>query len=118
MRHLFITLGILTSISAQADITEIVVNKFKPGLSYEKELALTKTLNDFVKTQPGFLSREVYFDEKQKSYVDIVRWKDEKSAVDAAKKAEGSPTCQPVFSQIEQQGMIFLHAKKILEFKK
>lgn len=118
MKHLITTAVILFNFTARADITEIVVSKFKPGLTYEKEMAMTKSVNDFIKSQPGFLGREVYYDAKQKNYVDVIKWKDEKSATDAAKKAEESPTCQPYFAQIEQQGLIFLHAKKVLEFKK
>jgi hypothetical protein len=104
--------------NARADIYEVVVSKFKPGLTHQKEVALTRSLNDFVTTRPGFRKREVFYDQKQKYYVDVIRWLDESSAKEAAKAAEQSPTCQPVFSQIEEKGMIFLHAEKILEFNK
>ena len=119
MRKLFLSLVVVVfSINTNAEIFEIVVSKFKPGLDQKTEIDLTKSLNEFLKEQPGFKSRDVFFDEKQKMYVDLVAWKDEKSAKDAAAKAEKSPICQPVFSQIEQQGMIFLHSKKLLNFKK
>lgn len=119
MKKIFLSLVVAVfSINADAEIFEIVVSKFKPGLDQKKEVDLTKSLNEFSKNQAGFKSREVYYDEKQKMYVDLVTWKDEKSAKDAAAKAEKSPVCQPVFSQIEQQGMVFLHAKKLLNFKR
>jgi hypothetical protein len=119
MKKLFLSLVlVLLSVNANAEIFEVVVSKFKPGLDQKKEVDLTKSLNEFLKEQPGFKSRDVFFDEKQKMYVDLVTWKDEKSAKDAAAKAEKSPICQPVFTQIEQQGMVFLHAKKLLNFKK
>ncbi len=119
MKKLFLSLVlVVVSVNANAEIFEVVVSKFKQGLDQKKEVDLTKSLNQFLKDQPGFKSREVFYDEKQKMYVDVVAWTDEKSAKDAAVKAEKSPICQPVFSQIEQQGMIFLHAKKMLNFKK
>ncbi len=118
MRKLLCLSLLLISAHAKAEIFEIVVSKFKPGLKQSKEMELAKSLNSFLKEQSGFNLREVYYDEAQKSYIDIVVWSDEKSAKDAVTKAEKSPICQPVFSQIEQSGMIFLHAKKLLSFKK
>lgn len=117
MRILTMVFSGLFTVSAHADIFEIVVSRFKPGLTKEKEVELAKSLNSFIKSRPGFKTREVFYDEKQKLYVDLVRWKDRASAEAAAKEAEKSPTCQPVFSQIEEQGMVFLHADKIFEFK-
>lgn len=108
----------LFSMNAEAEIFEVVVSKFKPGLDQKKEAELTKSLNGFLKNQPGFKLREVFYDEAQKMYVDIVTWQDEKSAKDASAKAEKSPVCQPVFSQIESTGMVFLHAKKMIHFQK
>lgn len=108
----------LFSLGAGADIVEVVVSKFKPGLDQKKELELTRSLNKFLEGQAGFKKRDVFYDENQKMYVDMVTWKDEKSAKEAAAKAEKSPVCQPVFSQIESTGMIFLHSKKMLHFNK
>jgi len=118
MRAFLIVVVSLVSLIARADIFEIVVSGFKPGLTHEKEMELSKSLNDFMKKRPGFKSRTLFYDEKQKLYVDMVAWKDLASAQGAAKEAESSPICQPVFAQIEQKGMVFLHANKVLEFKK
>jgi len=104
------------SLMARADIIEIVVSGFKPGLTHQKEIELSKSINDFIKKRPGFKSRTLFYDEKQKLYVDMIAWKDLASAQAAAKEAEGNPICQSVFAQIEQKGIIFLHANKVLEF--
>ena len=99
------------------EITEIVVSEFKDSLPYEEQLKFTQKINEATKNFKGFISREAYFSEEKNKWVEIVKWEDAASAEQAMKDAETCPICLEVFPKLNNESMLFMHAKKVLDFR-
>ena len=119
MRKLIIGLIVLTASSCkqsdlkksnmeQAKIIEMVMWKSVDGISPEEAKNSITKLNDFVKEQPGFVSRKTAMAIDGK-FLDIVFWTDLRSAQTASEKAMKTEALLPIFSTIDQKEMLFQH---------
>lgn len=92
----------------KAKIVEMVLWKSKEGISIEEAKNSITTLNDFVKQQPGFISRKTALAEDG-MFLDIVLWTDLASAKMASEKAMQNEETAKVFSTIDEKEMTFQH---------
>lgn len=92
----------------EGKIVEIVLWKAKAGVSTEEAKTAIASLNDFVKTHAGFISRKTALSEDGR-FVDIIYWTDLASALAASEKAMQNEKALKVFSTIDEEDMIFQH---------
>ena len=92
----------------EAKIIEMVLWNAKAGVSVEDAKRSITQLNDFVKIQPGFISRKTS-QAADGQFLDLVLWTDLNSAKTAAKKAMENESLIEVFSKIDQEDMLFKH---------
>jgi len=92
----------------KAKIVEMVLWKSKEGIGIEEAKNAITTLNDFVKQQPGFISRKTALAEDG-MFLDIVLWTDLASAKTASEKAMQNEKTSKVFSTIDEKEMTFQH---------
>lgn len=92
----------------QAKIIEMVLWKFKEGVSIEEGKASAIKLNAFIRQQPGFISRKTALSSDGK-FLDIILWTDLQSAQTASEKAMQNEMTTTIFSTMDQEGMLFQH---------
>lgn len=128
MKNLIIGLIVLTAFSCKqsdkkenkmgkAQIIEMVMWKSVEGIAQEDAKKSIAKLNAFVSEQPGFVARKTALAEDGK-FLDIVYWKDLKSAKDAYEKAMKTEELIPIFSTIDQKEMVFQHFEIFNEIEK
>lgn len=93
---------------------ELVIFKFKAGVSENDGIAAMKTLNDFVEKQPGFISRK-FAKKDNNSWVDLVFWRSLQEAETASKLVMESPQCLEAFKVIDDSSMQMMHAVPVFE---
>ena len=119
MKYLITVITVLTLISCkksdtkqskmeQAKTIELVLWRSKNGIDPKAAKQAIINLNNFVKEQPGFLSRSTGISEDGR-YLDLVYWTDLQSAQEASEKAMSSEICAPAFETIDEREMTFLH---------
>lgn len=99
-----------------AKIVEVVQWKSKAGISTTDAKAAIITLNNFIKEQPGFVSRRTALAEDG-TFVDIVYWTDIDLAKIASKKAMQSEICIPVFGIMDEEQMTFQYFELFNSFE-
>lgn len=95
-------------------VVEMVHFKFQDQvLQAEAEEAL-KQLSTFAKAQAGFIKRTVLRN-ADGSYTDLVWWESLEEAQAAAKKAETSPDCAPLFGLMDFNSISMNHSELLWE---
>ena len=94
------------------DAYEIVLFKYKNGISFKKQKNATKQLGNIIKGYDGFKSRKFYYSKEKQGWVDVVVWSSLIDAKNAAAKAMKNPEAGKIFSQI-----VFSHYDLIGELK-
>lgn len=95
-------------------VVEIVHFKFQDQVHQAKAEEALKQLSKFAKEQEGFIKRTVVRHEDG-SYTDLVWWESLDEAQAAAKKAETSPDCAPVFGLMDYNSIDLKHAELLWE---
>ncbi|WP_422081432.1 hypothetical protein [Ulvibacterium sp.] len=91
-----------------AKVLEMVLWKSKEGISTATAKKSFTRLNDFVRDQPGFISRKTSLAEDGR-FLDIVLWTDMASAKAASEKAMKNKDLVEIFSTIDEREMVFQH---------
>jgi len=94
-------------------IREIVVFAVHSTVERGAVERAAKRVEKFLADQPGYQGRELYFDEANGRYVDIVIWKDMTCAKAGAEEAMRSPECAELFAMVRGDTVQMLHAQKI-----
>lgn len=92
----------------QATVIEMVLFKTNDGVSKERAKTAMVNLNEFLKTQSGFVTRKTSIAEDGQ-FLDLVYWTDLASAKSASEKAMQVPKNMESFSVIDQKQMTFKH---------
>lgn len=92
----------------EARIVEMVLWKSKEGIAVDDAKASIVRLNEFVRQQPGFISRKTSIAEDGR-FLDIVLWADLAAAKSASEKAMQNEEVVKIFSSIDEEEMIFQH---------
>jgi hypothetical protein len=111
-----ILLGVALLISAntvQAETVEVVIFKTKDGVSKQSILNSAEGMLSTLKSWDGFISREL-INAGNQNWIDIVHWRDLKSAQAAQHKAMESDSCLLFFSFLEEEGQQLFHGEKVL----
>lgn len=96
---------------ATEGVVEVVVFSLTEGASAEQLLASNEAVEAWAKTQPGFVSKELFHVAEQDKWIDIVRWESMDAAHAAAGAAMGSDACAPMFALIDMESTLMLHGE-------
>ena len=94
-------------------IREIVYFTVHPHVERGALSRAAKEAERFLDTLPGYRGRELYFDEGNGTYVDIVTWDDMDAAADGAEKAMQAAECAAFFGMIRGESVKMLHAERV-----
>ena len=92
-------------------VLELVAFRLADGVTHEEFLATVDSVSQWVKTQPGFISRELVYAAEEDQYVEVVWWRSLDEAHAAAEAAMNSNSCLPMFSKIQLESATFLHGE-------
>ena len=92
-------------------ILELVVFELSEGATREQLLATVEPVSEWIKSQPGFISRELSYAPEADKWIDMVRWQSLQDAHAAAELAMDSETCAPMFALINFDTMLMLHGE-------
>ena len=96
--------------NASGKTLELVVFKLKEGVTREQLLATDRGVTSWAREQPGFISRELSHDADGDRWVDVVWWRSMDEANAAAERAMSSESCAPMFSLIDMESTLMIHA--------
>jgi hypothetical protein len=91
-----------------AKIIELVQFKPKVGVTPKQLVQAGDALSDWLKKQPGFISRELGH-KQGGEWTDVVYWDDLKNAKAAAEAAFKDPLCLTYFGMIDEESMVQAH---------
>ncbi len=97
-------------------VLELVVFQLKNGVTDEAFLETTGAANDWIKTQPGYISEDLVLSDDGGTWIEVVWWNSLAEAKAAAEKAMTSEACTPMFSKIQFEGIVMHHAYRSLHF--
>ena len=100
----------------ESKVLELVVFKLAPGVSREQFLGAADGLSDWIRRQPGFISRDLSHDPEGDRWVEVVWWKTMADAKAAAEHAMTSESCAPMFALIDMESAVMIHAEPAISF--
>ena len=100
---------------ATPNIIELVVFKLVKGATVEQLTGASVGVSDWVCTQPGFVSRELFYSKQSEQWVDFVRWESLEAATAASEAAMSAEQCGPMFGLIDMAQTTMLHADPVMD---
>jgi hypothetical protein len=97
--------------SEQSKVLELVVFKLRDAATPEQLLGSADAVSEWVKQQPGFLSRELSYDAEGDRWIDVVWWRTMEEAKAAAEAALSSESCAPMFALIDVASTQMIHGE-------
>ncbi len=94
-------------------VLELVVFKLNEGVSREQFLATNDAVSAWIRTQPGFISRELSYDAEGDRWIDVVWWESLEQAQAAAEEAMTSEDCAPMFALIDMESTLMVHGELV-----
>ncbi len=94
---------------------ELVVFSLADGVTQQEFLATVGAVSEWVKAQPGFISRDLSYSEETGKYIEVVYWRSLEEAVSAGEASQTSEACTPMFSKIRMEDMQFLHGMPLMQ---
>lgn len=102
-----------TMSKAAPGAVEIVQLKFRAGVSADDQLQAMRDLDGIASKMAGFVSRDYFYDQGNKQWVDLVLWQDAgaaKAAGDAIMQAEG---VAQIFAQLDESATSLAHYSRM-----
>jgi hypothetical protein len=90
-------------------VLELVVFSLEHGVTREQLLSTVDAVSAWARSQPGFISRDLSYNAEQDKWIEVVYWASLPDAEAAAKAAESSEQCAPMFALIDMSSALFLH---------
>jgi antibiotic biosynthesis monooxygenase (ABM) superfamily enzyme len=90
-------------------VLELVVYTLHKGATYEQFLGTNKAVSAWISKQPGFISRELVYDNQSNRWVDIIWWETMEQAQAASEASMSSESCSPMFALIDMESALMLH---------
>ena len=90
-------------------VLELVVYSLHEGTSREQFLGTNGAVSTWISKQPGFISRELVYDNQGDRWVDIVWWETMEQALAASEASMTSESCSPMFALIDMESALILH---------
>lgn len=107
-------LGACNHKNSQISAVEVVIYKSKEGVTKEQALKAAKSVNKFISSQKGFVSR-TFSETEDSRWIDVLFWESLEDAQNANNIAMKSAVPLKFFETIDEKSMIFLHGKKVFE---
>lgn len=95
--------------SAAGKALELVVFELNEGVSREELLMTVDAVSDWIRQQPGFISRELAYDPEGDRWIDMVWWRSLHDAHAASELAITSEACRPMFELIDTASAQMIH---------
>jgi antibiotic biosynthesis monooxygenase (ABM) superfamily enzyme len=99
----------------QEKVLELVIFSLTEGVTHDEFLSTVEPVSDWVRTQPGFISRDLTYSPDANQYVEVVWWQSLAEAHAAAEAAMSSDSCLPMFSKIQLDSATMLHGEPAIE---
>lgn len=94
-------------------ILELATFKLLPGVTEDQFAAANESLSAWARRQPGFVSRNLSFNEKEDTYIDVVYWESLAAAQAADEMSMKSEECAPLFGMCQPESVKLVHAVPI-----
>ncbi len=95
--------------SAAGKALELVVFELKEGATREELLATVDPVSDWIREQPGFISRDLSHEPEGERWIEVVWWRTLEHARAAAELAMASEACRPMFALIDMESTLMVH---------
>jgi hypothetical protein len=95
-------------------VVEIAIFKVKEGVTRAQLLGTVDAVSEWVKRQPGFVSRDLTYSADSDSWIDVIWWESLEQAHAAAEAAMTSESCAPMFAAIDLEGTEMLHGERAI----
>lgn len=95
-------------------VLEVAIFKLNEGFARQQFLDTVGPVSSWVKTQPGFISRDLTFSAEDDRWVDVVWWRSLAAAHAAAEAAMSSEACAPMFGMIDIESMSMRHGESAI----
>ncbi|HEX8647395.1 MAG TPA: hypothetical protein VF715_10885 [Thermoleophilaceae bacterium] len=95
--------------SAAEKVLELVVFKLNDGGTREELLATVDPVSEWIREQPGFISRDLSYDPEGDRWIDLIWWRTLQDAKAAAELAMASAACRPMFALIDMESTLMVH---------
>jgi hypothetical protein len=95
---------------------EIPIYRFKKNVSREAAKGMMESLNDFLRTAPGFKERRTYHDAQRDVWIDIVEWTSMAEAVQGMEDFAKSPTFTTFLEMVDPDFNLMHHGELIQTF--
>jgi antibiotic biosynthesis monooxygenase (ABM) superfamily enzyme len=90
-------------------VLELVVYTLHEGATREQFLGANNAVSTWISKQPGFISRELVYDNQGNRWVDIIWWDTMEQAQAASEASMSSESCSPMFALIDMESALMLH---------
>ena len=94
---------------ANGKTLELVIFELNDGVDVEEFLAHSEPVPEWVRKQPGFVSRNPLKSAEDDKWIDAVWWESPESAAAAAELTMTSETCAPMFASINMETAQIIH---------
>lgn len=98
---------------SQGHAVELAIFKVKPGVGRERLLETVGPVSDWVRTQPGFISRDLTYSADTDTWIDVIWWASLDDARAAAEAAMSSESCGAMFALIDLEGTQMIHGERV-----
>lgn len=92
---------------------EIISLKFNEAINLEEQKKSMNLLNEIIKDYDGFVSRDYFYSEENGRWIDHLIWSSTNKAKEASDKIMKDPIALKLFSNIDNESMIFSHYNHI-----
>lgn len=93
---------------------EIPMYRFRKGVSFEEAKGVVLSLNEFLRTAPGFKVRKTYYDDRSEVWIDVVEWKTMEHALSALDAFAKSPLCEK-FASLADPSFNHMHHGRLVQ---
>ena len=94
-------------------VVEIAIARAREGVTREEVMATVEAVSEWAQHQPGFISRDLTYSDKDDTWIDVIWWESLEAAEAAAQAAMASDACAPMFAVIDLENTQLLHGERV-----
>jgi len=95
---------------------EIPIYRFRKDVSHEAARRMMETLNDSLRTAPGFKERRTYHDVKQDVWIDVVEWNSMAEAIRGMEDFAKAPAFTEFLALVDPDFNLMHHGELVQTF--
>lgn len=88
---------------------EITQYRLLPEASHQDYVTAVEALNALLPDIPGFVRRDVYYQDHSKHWIEVIAWENEEFAKQAEKTLMSHPACKQGFALIDMSTVTLEH---------